>query len=160
MRSSLVATLVSVVGMLAVSPVAAAALASEPKSTASAREVFVLGGLTSQDFPVLIDVSKNGRQLTRAVVGIGLRCSSGNRVATTSGWTRVRVSAGRTFKATHRETFTEQGAVITASASLVGKLNARRTVATGRWTTRMVSRDPNGTVDTCDSGSVSFKARR
>lgn len=160
MRSNLIATLVSVVGMIAVSPMGAIAVASETESTASARGVHVLGGLTSQGFPVLVEVSSNGRQLKRAVAGIELRCSSGGRFAVSDRWTRVPVTRRGTFKATYRDSFTDEGAVVTVSDSFEGKLNARRTVLTGRWRNTMVVRDANGSVDTCDSGSVRVKARR
>lgn len=160
MRSNLIVTLVSVVGMIAVSPMGATALATELESSASARGVHVLGGLTSQGFPVLIEVSSNGRQIRRAVAGIEQRCSAGGRFATSDKWMRVPVSRRGTFKVTYRDSFTDEGAVVTVSDSFEGKLNARRTVLTGRWRNTMVVREANGSVDTCDSGSVRVKARR
>jgi hypothetical protein len=160
MRSNLIATLVSVVGLIAVSPMGAVALASEPEGIISARGVNVLGGLTSQRFPVMIEVSKNGRQIKRAAAGINLPCSMGGSVTFPDRWTRITVSRRGSFKATYRDAFTDEGAVVTVSDSLEGKLNASRTVVTGRWRNTMVSREPNGTVETCDSGSVRFSARR
>ena len=36
----------------------------------------------------------------------------------------------------------------------------RRSAFDRAWRLTMVVREPNGTVDTCDSGNVRFKARR
>jgi hypothetical protein len=160
MRSNLIATLVSVVGIIAVSPMGAVAVASEPESIISARGVHVLGGLTSQGFPVLMEVARNGRQVKRAVAGIGLRCSAGGRFADSDSWTRIPVNRRGSFKATYRDSFMSEGDQVTISDSVEGKVNAKRTGVTGHWRNIMVVREPNGTVDTCDSGSVRFSARR
>lgn len=160
MRSNMIATLVSMIGLIAVSPMGATALATEPQGSASARGVHVLGGLTSQGFPVLVEVSRSGRQVKRIVAGLRMHCGQDGRITEPERWLRLPVSRRGAFRASYRDSFSDQGAQVTVSDSLVGKVNARRTAVSATWRLTMVVREPNGTVDSCDSGNVRVTARR
>ncbi len=145
------------------SPVGAAvALAGEPHeggAQSSRSGKIILGGLTSNGWPVYVELAGNGRSIVRAVGAIDARCSKGGSFTTPDKWTRVPVRRGR-FRTAFRDTFTEGGMRFEASDTFAGKVNRARTVVSGTWSNRMVIHEADGSVDTCDSGPLRFKAKR
>src|SRR3954447_21337062 len=70
-------------GVLAVSPLAAAARPQHGSSRASGTGAGgrVYGGATAQDYPVVIETSKNGRKVVKALIALDLNCTSGDTVS-------------------------------------------------------------------------------
>lgn len=118
-----------------------------------------LGGLTSNGWPVYIELAGNGRSIVRAVGAIDAPCTKGGSTTFDDKWARVPVRRG-SFKAAYRDSFSDQGATIDVDDSFTGKVNRARTAITGTWRNKMVIHEPDGSVDSCDSGVLRFKARR
>lgn len=141
---------------------AAVALAGVPHDggAQSSRSATVrLGGLTSKGWPVYIELAGNGRSIVRAVGAVDLPCSKGGSLIVPDAWARVPVRRG-SFRVAYRDSFTEGGVTIDIHNTFAGRVNRARTVVSGTWTNTAVIHETDGTVDTCDSGAVKFKAQR
>jgi hypothetical protein len=147
---------------LMLSPVGAeVALASAPVEAGNARLVGLpFGGLLSNRWPVLFQVSRDGRQIVRAVGAIELRCSQGGSFTEPDRWSNVPLTRRGTFRARYRDTFQDGGDRVEVEDSLRGTVNSARTRITGTWRNRMRVRMADGTADTCDSGRLRFIAER
>ena len=118
-----------------------------------------LGGLTGNGWPVYIQLAANGRLITTAVGAIDAPCTKGGSATFKDKWRFVPVRRG-TFKVVYRDSYTDAGATIEVDDSFTGRVNRARTAITGTWRNKMVVREPDGSVDTCDSGALRFTARR
>ncbi len=120
----------------------------------------VFGGFTSKGWPVVLELTRNGKLVKRAVGGIELRCTSGDMFTTADKWTQLPVRAGR-FGDSYRDRSTEGGQIFEWSDSMKGRLNRKRTRISGSWRNQLVVRNAAGAItDTCDSGPLRFTARR
>jgi hypothetical protein len=139
----------------------AVALASPGDGAArgSSAKPVVLGGLTSKGWPVYIQLSGNGKRIIRAVGAIEANCSKGGSFSVPDRWTDVPVRHRR-FKATLRDSFTDNGETVDIDDTFSGKVNRKRTVVSGTWQTKTAFHEADGSVDTCDSGVLKFTARR
>jgi hypothetical protein len=77
-----------------------------------------------------------------------------------SRWRHIRLSRNGSLKASYNDSLVRDGAELTWSETLVGKLNRARTRLTGTWHLTTILRQPDGTENTCDSGPLRFTARR
>jgi hypothetical protein len=153
------------VAALAVCPLAAAARPDRgsPRAVGAAAAGTVYGGATAQQFPVVITASKNGRKVARAHIAIRLTCTSGATVTLPDGYVGLSVSKKRKFSAafgpeTNRN---PDGTTTDLEGTMRGAFNKARTKVSGTWTFKWTDRDASGAVtDTCDSGSVSWKAKQ
>ncbi len=143
---------------------AVAATAIAPIATAGAATTGVVyGGVTAQDWPVMLQVARDGRAVTRTVTGLSLTCTSGGRVATRDGYRRIVISLSGTFSSRFGPQTEDNGDGTKSelSGSVKGRISRARGTASGTWTLREVIRDAAGTVkDTCDSGKVKWTARQ
>jgi hypothetical protein len=142
--------------------VAAAVVLAGGGVAAAATNGTVLGGKTGQDWPIVIELNKAGTQVVRISAGLHLTCTSGGVVNLPDEYTKLKVSPsgkfGLSFGPTNRKN--DDGTSTDFQGSITGKLNKARTTATGKWTFKGIDKDAAGTVtDTCDSGSVSWKAK-
>ena len=129
---------------------------------AAAAAVFVYGGTTSQDFPVLIETTRNGSKVTAARIGIRATCTSGGAATVPDGYRNMPVKR-RKFSASFGPTTQRNadGTTTDFQGSITGTFNRARTKVTGTWTFRATEHDASGAVtDTCDSAKVNFSARR
>jgi hypothetical protein len=122
----------------------------------------VLGGETSEGWPVVVELSKNGKQVVRASAGIHLTCKSGGVVNVPDVYRKLTVSPsgklGTNFGPTTQRN--DDGTTTDYEGSISGKLNKARTSASGTWTLKWTDHDTAGAItDTCESGSVSWKAK-
>jgi len=74
-------------------------------------------------------------------------------------WRKVPVRHGR-FTSTFQDSSTENGETFEFDDTFAGKVNRKRTVVSGTWRNKTVVHEPDGSVDTCDSGVLKFTARR
>ena len=143
--------------------VAAVVLAVVPLAAIAAAGGTVFGGTTSQGLPVVIEMSKNGRTVTKVTVAIRLTCTSGGIVTLPDGYQKMKVKKNRKFGAafgpsTQRN---DDGTTTDYEGSISGGFNKARSSASGTWSLKWTDHDAAGAVtDTCDSGSVSFKAKQ
>jgi len=151
--------------VLAVSPLAAAARpqhASSRATTAGAGGT-VYGGATAQDYPVVIEMSKNGRKVVKALIALDLTCTSGDSVSLPDDYEALSVSKKRKFAVsfgpgTQRNS---DGTTTDFEGSMRGAFNKARTKVSGKWSLKVTEHDAAGAVtDTCDSGNVSWTAKQ
>ena len=122
----------------------------------------VFGGVTSQGGPVVVELSKSGRQMARAVVGIRLTCTSGASATVFDGYQKLAVKSRR-FSTSFGPQVSRNadGTTTDFEGSIAGTINKARSKATGTWQLKATDRDAAGTVtDTCDSGAVSWSAKQ
>ena len=123
----------------------------------------VFGGRTAQSWPIVIEVSKDARQVVRADVGLQLKCTSGGFTNQSDSYRKLPLSTTGRFSASFAENGIDEGNGQKAdfAGSIKGKLNARRTSGTGTWALKFVVHDATGAVvDTCDSGLVTWKVKQ
>jgi hypothetical protein len=154
---------------LAAPPLAAAAaprhLASAgPLRTGaqSSADGAVLGGLTSQDFPVVVTMTRSGKRIAEANAAINLPCETGGSFTMADSWSQVKVSKRGRFSVTFgpESQTQDDGTTVEAEGSFAGRFNKSRTSVSGTWSLKGTFRDEAGVVtDTCDSGSVDWRAR-
>ena len=153
----------SAAALLSVVPLAAASAGTRtPAARSAAAAGAVLGGTTSQDFPVVIEPRSNRRQIVRAVIGISLGCTSGGEVAMPDFYTNLKVNKRGKFSAAYgpQTVRGNDGTTSDFEGTLSGKLNAARTKASGKWHLKVTYFSAAGAVtDTC-SGSVTWKAKQ
>jgi hypothetical protein len=124
----------------------------------------VLGGVTSQGWPVVITVSSNGMWFAREVLALEMSCTSGTTftapaaggsvVIGSNGW----VSAAGTIPGSSASA--GSGVTLTGgSESFTGRLNRKRGTFSGTWHMHLTMAMQGGQTDECDSGQVSFTAR-
>lgn len=163
--------------MLAVATLAALSVAgpiAAAQGAASKSKVtqgVVYGAVSSQGYPVVIKLSKTGRQVVRATIGIDLKCQIPPDITLPDDVKRISVNAAGRFSAVQApERITTPpdpttGAVVTleVSARITGQVNKARTRIRGTWQRKVViynPADPTGVaiLDTCDSGVLKFTA--
>jgi hypothetical protein len=122
----------------------------------------VYGGHAKDDFPVVIEVSKNRHQIVRASIAIRLQCSACGFFTVTDSYIKLPVNKKGKFGVVYGpETVrNDDGTTTDFEGSISGAFNAARTKVLGTWQTKMTSHDGTGAVtDTCDSGVVSWNAK-
>ena len=151
---------------LASTPLVAAAAPrhDRPSATISAAAAGVVyGGVTPQNFGVMVEVNRSGRRIVRAATGIRLTCTSGRILNVPDGWSRVSVSKSGKFSVAFgpEPDLEEDGSSVEAEGTLAGKFNKSRTSVSGTWTMKATFRDAAGVVtDTCDAGIVRWSAKQ
>jgi hypothetical protein len=120
------------------------------------------GGVTSQDFPVVVDVNRRRSRVVRAVIAIRLSCTAGGFVVTPDGYTKLSIRRGK-FSASFGPTpqRNPDGTTTDFEGTISGTFNSKRTKVSGTWAFKATFRDAAGAVtNTCDSGSVSWRAKQ
>ena len=147
-------------GALAMSP-AGAELALADGPTAAKRSAGVIyGGMTSNGWPVIVEVTRDGRLVKRVVGGMSARCSLGGTYVFPSQWRNLRISRAGAIAASYRDTDVDEGVEVTYEETFAAKFNRARTRLTGKWRASTTFRMPDGTVDVCDTGSLRFTAQQ
>jgi hypothetical protein len=156
------------VGALAVAAALVVPLAA-PASThrasrAPAQPVgVVLGGANSQGWPIVIELSKNGRQAVRVSTGIRLFCGQDMTMSSPDTYLRVPISKRGKFAASFgpQTESNADGTTDEFQGSMSGTINRSRTKASGSWQVKGTTRDAAGTViDTCDSRALTWTAKQ
>jgi hypothetical protein len=120
------------------------------------------GGVTSQEFPVIVEVNKKGRKVVRAVIAIRLTCTSGGIVIVPDSYSTLRIKK-RKFSASFGPTTQRNpdGTTLDLEGAMDGAFSSSRTKVSGHWSFKGTEHDATGAItDTCDSGSVSWNARQ
>jgi hypothetical protein len=155
----------------------AEALASGPAELAPARATFmaagtrahtsaasgtgtVLGGFTSQGWPVVIKMSRDHRRIVRVGIGLSMRCTSGSQFALRDGGGPVPIGAdGKVHMAATIPPASGSSVSIAGGSDMfAGRLERGNTAFAGAWDLRLVFGTADGHEDTCDSGRVTFAA--
>lgn len=145
-------------------PAIVAALGATVPAGATAPEPGgVYGGITPQNWPVIVQVARDGRSITRAAIALDRTCTSGAQYVTPNRYGRLDVSPAGAFSYTFAPVTqaTGDGAHTVHTGFLKGRLDARHGRITGTWRLKSVETDAAGaTTDTCDSGIVDFTANQ
>lgn len=145
---------------IAVSPLGAEVANAEGPSAAGST-VAMFGGTTSKGWPVFAQVSANGRMIKRIVGAITADCTQGGMWMFPSDWRRVPISRAGTFRVAFHDSDTlDDGVEVTVSETLSGRLNRAHTRISARWHATSTLRSPDGTVDTCDTGTLGVALHR
>ena len=125
-----------------------------------------LAGLTSQQQPVLLRLSADGRTVTRALTTLRIHCTPSNATFfLPDGFRNVRVSTLRRFRVTFTQPpqTVDATTTLTPSGSFSGQVDRTRTrVSGGTWSLTLVQKNSTtgAVTDTCTSGLVRFSAHR
>ena len=124
----------------------------------------VFGGVTSAHAPVVIEVSRDGREVVRAAMAVPVQCQMTGQADNPTlflpvDYTHVPISATGAFHEGKEKTESEAGHTTTVTGRLSGAFNRAGTSVTGTWSLAFVVHDATGAVvGQCDSGAVSFTA--
>jgi hypothetical protein len=137
-----------------------------PVTSASAavfgRPVDVLGGFTSQGWPVVAEVTTDRKLLEVSATGVHMSCTSGGSFNTEDVWGPLSIGARGAIHG-RISVPPQAGSTVTltgGSNTFTGKLNRARLTLTGVWHLHLNFRTADGQTDQCDSGRVTFRASR
>ena len=144
---------------LAAVAVTVVATALAPVVEARPAAGIVYGGKTAAKWPVMVVVSRDGRQVTYAVAAWRTACTGGMG-SDTEEFESIPLSAGGRFANSYDTgDFQEDTATLHYAASISGKLNSRHTKITGTVRVMVSVKDPARGVDfACDTGTVKYTA--
>jgi hypothetical protein len=133
------------------------------KAKHSAPAGVVFGGVvTSEHAPVVIQISRDGRQVVEATMAVPCLFSApipGVTVFAPNYYTHLPISATGAFQEKGEHTESEAGKTTTVTGHVSGQFNRAMTSVTGTWSLAIVTHDATGAiVGQCDSGSVSYTA--
>lgn len=162
---------VAVLASLAVAAsVASSGAAAKSSSKSKAAPGVVFGAVTKTGYGVVIELSKTGRKVVNAAIGLELVCGMPPNINLPDGFTNIAISKGGKFSSSLPVTRIPADAstgqpAIDVSASIKGQLNKARTRIAGTWRRKVVIYDPTdptgvAVYDTCDSGAVRFRAKQ
>ncbi|HEY1539953.1 MAG TPA: hypothetical protein VGF63_11185 [Solirubrobacteraceae bacterium] len=144
--------------------------ATKSASKAKVAPGVVFGDVTKTGYGVVIELSKTGRKVVTAAIGLELVCGMPPNINLPDGFKDIAISKAGKFSSSLPVTripadpSTGQPA-IDVSASIKGQLNKAKTSIAGTWQRRVVIYDPTdptgvAVYDTCDSGAVKFRAKQ
>jgi hypothetical protein len=143
--------------IVAAALVAAATLA--PPALARPATDVTYGGKTTAKWPVMVQLSRDGRQVAYAVAAWSAQCTDGP-YSDQETFDHIPVSAAGSFSRSYDTGDVQQGtATVHYAASITGKVNKRRSRITGTVRVMQHYADPSAGVDsTCDTGTVKYVA--
>jgi hypothetical protein len=134
--------------------------AATAKGTASGT---VYGGVTPQNWPIIVELDRQATKVRRIVTGLDMTCTSKENFGTTDGFTNVKLNSRNRFKATFGpQRIDAAGTPAEIQGAITGRRSKDRSSMKGTWTYKVTFYDAGGTTvtDTCDSGLVAWKARQ
>ena len=134
-----------------------------PARSSAAAAGAVYGGVTPQEYGLMVEVNRSGRRIVRMATGLALDCTSGQDISVPDGWTKIPVSKGGKFSASFGPVTQpdDDGTSVELEGSVAGKFDKSRTSVAGTWTFKVIFHDAAGAVrDTCDSGTVNWRAKQ
>lgn len=118
-----------------------------------------LSGSTSQGNPGRIRVSGSGAVIREASITVTVRCAFGPMLLPQK-MRGVPIAPGGRFRESLEDAFVEEGITFHLFESFSGKFNADRTKVVVRSRIYLHLQGPEGTTETCDSGTVTLRAHR
>ncbi|MGI8802832.1 MAG: hypothetical protein ACR2KV_11760 [Solirubrobacteraceae bacterium] len=110
---------------------------------------------------VSVVLSRDGRQVTQSYIGYTQKCSDGSAYTDWDSFRAIPVSGSGAFRAGYDTGLVTQtdGAATDYVGSISGRVNKRATQVTGTAHFAFAVRKPDGTMITCDTGVITFRAR-
>lgn len=122
------------------------------------KSMVVLGGFTSQRWPVVFNVAGAGKRIPVAAVGLDLTCSAGEQFSTEDAFGHLGVA--KSGKVHESDLIPPDGSdFLGGSHSLTGHLDRRHATFQGVWQLQLMFKAADGSTDTCQSGSVGVFAQ-
>jgi hypothetical protein len=158
--------------MAAAGPIAGAEGAA---SKAKALAGVVFGGTTTQDYPIVIELDKTGRKVAKLDIALDLTCQTPDTTITIPDGidgTKATITVSKTGRFSAQQPVTRIPAdaasgtpALDVSASITGRINAKKTSIKGSWERKVVFYDPTDptttkVLESCDSGSVRYSAKQ
>jgi hypothetical protein len=137
--------------------VVVAALIAAPAGAAPSGVVY--GGETPQQWPVVVQISKDRRSVVKLVIALTLKCGNGAPLVNHDRYTKLRVSASGRFSNSYGPVTTDNGDGTTTDyrGSVSGRVTRTKITGTSRLSGAFY--DSAGKLtDTCDSGTVRWTA--
>jgi hypothetical protein len=152
-------------GVLAVAVAAGLAGApptiAHPIRSAGPADGHTLGGLTSQHWPVVVQISRSGKRIPLISAGIELTCTSGLDLPIPDRWGNVPIGSGGAVNASTTVAPDSSGSGVSLTGGtdrLTGRYNRKQGTFSGVWRVELKFSLGNGRTDDCKSGAVSFTA--
>lgn len=123
----------------------------------------VYGGITPQNWPIVVELDKNRKTVKRIVIGLDMTCTSNENFGTTDGFTDIKINSKSRFKARFGpQRIDAAGAPADIEGAITGRRSRDRASVKGTWTYKITFYDAGGAnvLDTCESGLVSWRARQ
>jgi hypothetical protein len=125
----------------------------------------VFGGATSQTFPVVIQVTRNLKKVTLALIGWGADCTSGGGIANSDNYVNLKITRKGAFGASFGPQPAQgapPGQTETDQGSVAGRFNKAHTKVAGTWRFTAIFKNATtgAVVDTCDSGFIRWSAKQ
>ena len=145
--------------LIAVTAAAAAAAVAD----AADRGGHVYGGITPQNWPIVVELDKSRTKVARIVVGLDMTCTSNENFGTTDGFNDIKINSKNRFKSKFGpQRIDAAGTPADIEGAITGRRSRDRTSIKGTWTYKITFYDAPGTtvLDTCESGLVRWKAKQ
>lgn len=122
----------------------------------------MFGGLTSQDWPIVIRITANGKKVAETVAGVDAS-NDEYQLVLPDGFRNLPISKKGRFGMTWGPQKVDfgQGYIADCSGQIRGTFSRNRSKASGLWTYRAVVHDPAGAIVAVhDTGVVTWSARQ
>ena len=159
-QAAAVAPAIATLVAFTMSPMGADLALADVPAAAQRPAGLVYGGTMSNGWPLVVEVTRNGRMVKGVVGAVSASCDQGGIFSFPSTWRYLRINRHGAFKASYRDNYLDEGTEVTVSETFVGRFNRNRTKVTGQWRDTHTFTAPDGTVEVCDTGSLSFSARQ
>lgn len=137
----------------AAKPATTPSLSADALAQGLPKSMVVLGGFTSQHWPVVFDVAGGAKRIPIAAVGLDLTCSAGEQFSTEDAFTHSVVA--KNGKVHESDLIPPDGSdFLGGSHSLTGHLDRKHATFQGVWQLQLMFKAADGSTDTCRSGSV------
>jgi hypothetical protein len=146
----------------------AVAQGATAKTSAKVVQGVVYGGFTAQDYPVVLELSKTGRQVVKASIVMDLKCNVPPDASLPDSYTKLPISAAGKFSYTAPVTripASPKSPALDVSGMITGQVDKAKTRIKGTWQLKVVAYDPMdptgvAVLDSCDSGVLHYAARQ
>ena len=141
---------------------AAAAAVTKPPPALLPASGKTLGGFTSQQLPIVLQVAKKDKRLDLVGTALNMTCTSGDQLVLPDGWAKLPLSKKGVINASIQLPPSGPPSATTVTVTggtdaFSGKLNAKKATFAGTWDLHLDFSMPNNQTDQCDSGHVTFK---
>jgi hypothetical protein len=122
----------------------------------------IWGGLTSQGWPVVVEIPKSEKRVRLGLVALRMSCTSGAVFAQMAGVGNLAIgAAGNVGRTRSISAQPGSGASLTGgSVSFAARLNRQGLTMSGTWHLHLDYLLSSGQTDHCDSGTVRFFVSR
>ncbi|MDX6720393.1 MAG: hypothetical protein QOJ63_2647 [Solirubrobacteraceae bacterium] len=129
----------------------------------------IYGGVTAQDYPIVLELSKTGRQVVKASIVMDLKCKAPPAASLPDRYTKLPISAAGKFSYTAPVTRIPadpgKTPALDVSGMITGQVDKAKTRIKGTWQLKVVAYDPTdptgvAVLDSCDSGVLRYTARQ